>query len=198
MGGRNGICAPCTWLTEVQATMKSVTQVQMQLQIDAMGDGGSYAGVAAVVQDTVGITNVFQEDLENYNKWKEDKEKSHIILSNEIKTETNTLAAVTTTTPLSESTAPSKPKTAEENKTATDIDVKKKKDRANKNIGTQLRLMQKTIVMEVELLQEIKLSIIPKVTDWLLKLKLLLDELLKRKVKLIEQISDDEKIMFAT
>jgi len=199
--GKHSICAPCSWLTEVEATMKSVTQVQMQLQMDAMGDGASYGGVAMVIEDTVGYTSILKKDLEKYKQWKEESEQKQMevtnignqISTNNIETleeqEEDSIGSdhdqdLTKTGELGDQVEDEKSKVQEEQQSAN----------MNINIRTKLRLLQKMLVMEFELLKEIKLPIAQKVNGWLIELKTMLAELIKKKVHYIEDLSEEDQV----
>ena len=63
--GKRGICSPCMWIKAVEATLKSVTEIQMQLQMDIKG--ASYASVAMVLDDVVNIMELFQQHFGDRN-----------------------------------------------------------------------------------------------------------------------------------
>ena len=58
--GKRGICSPCMWIKAVEATLKSVTEIQMQLQMDIRNEGATYASKAVVLDDVVNIIELFQ------------------------------------------------------------------------------------------------------------------------------------------
>jgi len=186
--GKHSICAPCSWLKEVEATMKSVTQVQMQLQMDAMGDGPSYGGVAMVIEDTVGYTSILKKDFENYKQWKEEIEKKQREapeIGNEI-SEMSTNNVETSEEQGLDSSGLDQDQDLIKNKT--------KSANMNINIRTKLRLLQKMLVMEFELLKEIKLPIAQKVNGWLLELKTMLAEFIQKRVHYIEDLSEEDQV----